>query len=62
MRGEEVAVAINISSEAVELDTNALLPGIRCDLISGSAVAGVTELKTISSDVVEQVIAIKAEG
>ncbi|WCP69532.1 sugar phosphorylase [Vibrio tubiashii] len=45
VRGEEVVVAINISSQAVELDTNALLPGIRCDLISGSAVTGVTELK-----------------
>jgi len=45
VRGEEVAVAINISDQAVELDTRALLADVRRDLISGTAVEGVTELK-----------------
>jgi sucrose phosphorylase len=40
VRGEEVAVAINISSQAVELDTATLLDGITHDLISGSSVNG----------------------
>lgn len=45
VRGEEVAVAINISDQAIELDTRALLADVRRDLISGTAVEGVTELK-----------------
>ncbi len=40
VRGEEVAVAINISSQAVELDTATLLDGITHDLISGNSVSG----------------------
>ncbi|WP_375749943.1 alpha-amylase family glycosyl hydrolase [Vibrio sp. HN007] len=40
VRGETVAVVINISNQVVELDTNTLLDGISRDLISGEAASG----------------------
>ncbi|PWI32410.1 sugar phosphorylase [Vibrio albus] len=40
VRGERIAVVINISGEAVELDTRSLLEGIQRDLISGKPASG----------------------
>ncbi|WED23655.1 alpha-amylase family glycosyl hydrolase [Vibrio sp. JC009] len=41
VRGEKVAVVINISDQVVELDSSTLLEGIQRDLISGESASGV---------------------
>ncbi len=45
MRDEQVLVAINISNQAVELDTNAVLKGVSHDLISGNDLSGVVTVQ-----------------
>ncbi|MCG9663874.1 Sucrose phosphorylase [Vibrio mediterranei] len=45
VRDEQVLVAINISNQAVELDTNAVLKGVSHDLISGNDLSGVVTVQ-----------------
>ncbi|KFA98336.1 alpha-amylase family glycosyl hydrolase [Vibrio sp. ER1A] len=45
VRDEQVLVAINISNQAVELDTNAVLKGVAHDLISGNDLSGVVTVQ-----------------
>lgn len=45
VRDEQVLVAINISNQAVGLDTNAVLKGVAHDLISGNDLSGVVTVQ-----------------
>ncbi|NUW75564.1 sugar phosphorylase [Vibrio mediterranei] len=45
VRDEQVLVAINISNQAVELDTNSVLKGVSHDLISGNDLSGVVTVQ-----------------
>ncbi|AYV23427.1 alpha-amylase family glycosyl hydrolase [Vibrio mediterranei] len=45
VRDEQILVAINISNQAVELDTNAVLKGVSRDLISGNDLSGVVTVQ-----------------
>ncbi|MCF4172367.1 alpha-amylase family glycosyl hydrolase [Vibrio sp. McD22-P3] len=45
VRDEQILVAINISNQAVELDTNAVLKGVSHDLISGNDLSGVVTVQ-----------------